>query len=150
MSVPSRVTEPPRRLAQPDDRLDQLVLAVAGDPGDAEDLARADLEVDAVDDLVAAVVLDGQALDLERRAGRVRFAAIDRQRDLAADHQLGEVFLVRLGRDALADDLAAPDDRDPVRDLEDLVQLVADEDDAVALGRQAPQDLEDLLRSPAA
>ena len=46
------------RLAQPDDRLDELVLAVAGDAGDAEDLAGADLEVDAVDDLVAAVVLD--------------------------------------------------------------------------------------------
>ena len=39
------------RLAQPDDRLDQLVLAVAGDAGDAEDLAGADLEVDAADDL---------------------------------------------------------------------------------------------------
>ena len=78
-------------------------------------------------------------------AGRMRLAAIDGQRHLAPDHQLGEVFLVRLGRDPLADDLAAPDDRDPVRDLEDLVQLVADEDDAVALGRQAPQDLEDLL-----
>ena len=82
---------------------------------------------------------------LSAALGRVRLAAIDRQRDLAADHQLGEVLLVRLGRDPLADDLAAPDDRDPVRDLEDLVQLVADEDDAVALGRQAPQDLEDLL-----
>ena len=44
------------------------------------------------------------------------------------------------------DDPAAPDDRDPVGDLEDLVELVADEDDAVALGGQAAQDGEDLLR----
>ena len=137
---------PAGRLAQPDDRLDQLVLAVAGDARDAEDLPGPDLEVDAVDDFVAAVVADRQPAHVEGRSGRVRFAAIDGQRHLAADHQLGEVFLVRLGWDALADDLAAPDDRDPVRDLEDLVQLVADEDDAVALGRQAPQDLEDLLR----
>ena len=44
-----------------------------------------------------------------------------------------------------ADDLAAPDDGDPVGDLEHLVQLVADEDDAVALLGEAPQDAEDLL-----
>ena len=40
---------PGARPAQPDDRLDQLVLAVAGDAGDAEDLAGPDLEVDALD-----------------------------------------------------------------------------------------------------
>ena len=79
------------------------------------------------------------------RAGRMRLAAVDRQLDLASDHQLGEVVLVRLGRDPLADDLAPPDDRDPVGDLEDLVELVADEDDAVALGGEAAQDREDLL-----
>ena len=45
------------RLApQPHDRLDQLVLAVARHAGDPEDLAGADLEADAVDDLVAAIV----------------------------------------------------------------------------------------------
>ena len=37
---------------------------------------------------------------------------------------------------ALADDLAAPDDRDPVGDLEHLVELVADEDDAAAARRR--------------
>ena len=94
---------------------------------------------------LAAVVANDQLLDLERDLAGVRLAAIDDQGDLAADHQLGEVLLVGLGRDPLADDLAAPDDRDPVRDVEDLVELVADEDDAVTLGRQAPQDLEDLL-----
>ena len=46
---------------------------------------------------------------------------------------------------ALADDPAAPDDGDPVGDLQDLVELVADEDDAVALGGEAPEDREDLL-----
>ena len=75
----------------------------------------------------------------------MRLAPIDDERDLSPDHQLGEVFLVGLGRRPLADDLSAPDDRDPVRDLEHLVQLVADEHDAVALGRQPTEDLEYLL-----
>ena len=61
MSVAAERHRAAGRLAQPDDRLDQLVLAVAGDAGDAEDLAGPDLEVDAVDDLVAAVVADAQA-----------------------------------------------------------------------------------------
>ena len=133
------------RPAQPDEGLDQLVLPVARDARDAEDLAGPDLEVDPMDHLRSAVVVDGQARHLERVGGRVRIAAIDRQRDLAADHQLSEVLLVRFGRDPLADDPAAPDDRDPVGDLEDLVQLVADEDDAVALACEPSQDREDLV-----
>ena len=75
----------------------------------------------------------------------MRLAAVDDELDVAADHQRREVLLVGLRRQPLADDLAAPDDRDPVRDLEDLVQLVADEDDAVALLGEPPQDREDLL-----
>src|SRR3954468_7968892 len=133
------------RLAEADDRLDELILTVPGHPRDPEDLAGADLEVDRVDHLVAAVIADRQTLDLEGRPGRTRFTAIDGERDFAPDHELGQVFLVGLGRDALADDPTAPDDGDPVRDLEDLVQLVADEDDAVAFGREPAQDLEDLL-----
>ena len=54
------------RLApQPHDRLDQLVLAVAGDAGDSEDLAGANLEADAVDDLVPTVIGDPEVLGLE-------------------------------------------------------------------------------------
>ena len=56
----------------------------------------------------------------------------------------------RLGG-ALAGDrldlLPAPEDRDPVGDLEHLVELVADEDDRQALVRERAQDLEQLLAS---
>ena len=132
-------------VAKPDDRLDELVLAVARDAGDAEDLAGADIQVNAMHDDRASVVLDFQAADLERDLGGLRLPAIDRQLDLAADHQLRQVVLVGLRRESLADDLAASDDRDPVGDFEHLVQLVADEDDAVAFLGQAAQDAEDLL-----
>ena len=75
----------------------------------------------------------------------MRDSSVHGELDFPADHQLGQVVLVRLGRPPLADDAAASDHRDPVRDLEHLVQLVADEDDAVPLRGQAPQDGEDLL-----
>jgi len=48
---------PARWPAQSRQRLHQLVLAIARHPGDTEYLAGADLEVDTVHDLVAAVVL---------------------------------------------------------------------------------------------
>ena len=51
-----------------------------------------------------------------------------------------------LARDGL-DRLAAPQHRDPVGDLEHLLQLVADEDDRGALRGQAADDLEQLLAS---
>jgi hypothetical protein len=133
------------RLAQADERFHQLILAVAGDAGDTEDLAAPDLQVDAVDDLASPIVLDDQAGDLQGDIARVRFAAIDHERNLTADHQLGQVLFVGLRRDALTHDLAAADDRDPVGDLQDFVELVADEHDAVPGGRQPAQDSEDLL-----
>ena len=131
--------------AQSDERLDELILAVAGDPRDAQDLAGPDVKVDAPDDLRAAIVGDPQTFDPKGDLGRVRRAPVDRELDFAPDHELGEVVLVRLGWDPRADDPAAPDDRNPVGDLEDLVQLVADEHDAVALGGKPSEDREDLL-----
>ena len=103
-------------------------------------------KLDAADGLVAAVVRrPGGPSTLSTTSAGCDSPRSTVELDVAADHQLGEVLLVGLGRDPLADDLAAPDDRDPVGDLEHLVELVADEDDAVALGGEPPQDLEDLL-----
>ena len=135
----------PARSSKAGERLDELVLAVAGNPGDPEDLAGPDLEAHAADHLAATIVVDPQVLDRERhvadgsRPGR-------RRADVAPDHERGEIVLVGLRRIRSADDTTAPDDRDPVGDLEHLVQLVTDEDDAVALVGEAPQDGEDLAR----
>ena len=49
-----------RRPAQAGDGLDKLVLAVAGDSGDAEDLACPHVEADVVDHFAAAVVPDDE------------------------------------------------------------------------------------------
>ena len=65
---------------------------------------------------------------------RLRRRLLDAQQHLAADHRAGERLLGRaLARHRL-DLLAAPQDGDPVGDLEHLVQLVADEDDRLAVG----------------
>ena len=120
--------------AEPGEGLDELVLAVAGDAGDAEDLARPDLEADVLTtSRPRSFVHARRPATVEHHVGRMALAAVDHQLDIATDHQLGEVVLVRLRGQPLTDHLAAPDDGDPVGDLQHLVQLVADEDDAVAL-----------------
>ena len=62
---------------------------------------------------------------------RQRFAP---QRDRAPDHRLGERPGVGVRRRHGVDDAAAAQDRDDVGGVEDLVELVADEGDGLALG----------------
>src|SRR5690606_21031424 len=56
---------PVARLALAGKNLDQLGLAIAGNPGNAEDLARMDLEADAFDGRQPLVVVGEEAGDLE-------------------------------------------------------------------------------------
>ena len=82
---------------------------------------------------------------LARRAGRL----VDPQEDLAPDHPPRELLLGRAGSRKRLDHLPAAQDRDPVGDLEHLVQLVADEDDREPLLAQHleyPEELGSLLR----
>ena len=70
----------------------------------------------------------------------------DAQLHVATDHQVRELLAGRglgVGR---AGHPAAAQDRDLVRDLEDLVELVGDEDDRRAGLREAADDAEQLLR----
>ena len=96
--------------ALPGERLDKLALAVARDAGDADDLAGADLDVEAVDRVAPFVVLGEEAGDLEGRA--VLGARDARGRgadDRVADHHRRHLA----GRDradlAAADPGAAPE-----------------------------------------
>ena len=134
------------RSPQTHDRLDQFILTVACDASDAQDLSRPDLQVNSLDNLATAVVLHVERFDAEHHVARSGVAAVDGEVDFAADHHLGEVLLVCVGWLAAPDHLAAPNDRDSIGDLEDFVQLVADEDDGVALTPQLAKDREDLLR----
>ena len=88
-----------------------------------------------------------QLLDLEERLARTRRRLVDPQDDLAPDHQAREALLGRPRRAApCRSSFPRRSTRDPVGDLEHLVQLVADEDDRHSLARQRFQDREELVR----
>ena len=134
-------------LAQARERLDQLALAVAVDACDADDLARAHRERDALDGREPAVIPHVEVVDLEQHVAlRARRRLLDPQEDVAPHHHPREPrFRRALARDGV-DRLAPPQNRDPVGDLEHLVQLVRDEDHGQALADERAQDLEELAR----
>jgi hypothetical protein len=94
----------------------------------------------------AAVVDDAKRVDLQERLAGVRRPLVDAQQDVAADHQPRQPLLRRTRTRDRVDGLAAPQHRDPVGDLEDLVQLVRDEDDRHPLRDELLEDLEELDR----
>jgi hypothetical protein len=125
---------------QAGDGVDQLGLPVAVDAGDADDLPRADGQRQPAHGLEAAVVVDDEVGDLQPRLGRPAGRLLDREHDVAADHQPREALLGR-ARGGLGGDVApAPQHGHAVRDVEDLVELVGDEDHRRALRGQAAQD----------
>ena len=132
--------------AQAGDRLDQLGLPVALHARDDHDLARADLEVDAVDRELEAVVANLRTAQAEYDLAGLRRTLADDQLHVAADHHVGQLLAGRdLGVRRAGDASAAQDD-DVVGDLEHLVELVRDEDDRRAGRRERPDDPEQLLR----
>ena len=129
---------------QAEQGLGELGLPVALYAGDGEDLARADREADVVDVDATRVVVDTQPLDDQGVLAGLLRLLVHGQLDWTTDHERGELG-VRGGRLGLADDLAEPDDRDPVGDLADLAQLVGDEDDGLPGRLELAHDLHQLV-----
>ena len=127
---PARRRRPRRAVerAQAGDRLREFALAVAGDAGDADDLARAHLEVDAADGLDAAVAAAREAAHLEPTSPvwRGGCGSCDGS---SADHHLGELVPRHVLRQHRPDPAPVPQHGDPVGEREHLADLVRDEDE---------------------
>ena len=129
----------------PQDRLDQLALAVALHACHPDDLAALDGKTDITQPRHPGLVHHRDALDLHGGpVGDGRLARLGSGK-FRAHHQLGQILgghVLRLDpghRPALAEH------RDRVCYLQDLVQLVVDEDDGVSLRLELPQVAEQLL-----
>ena len=119
---------------QPRQAVDQLGLAVAVDAGDAQDLPGPHVEAD----VVHGVALVGLGGDAEVPQGQHRLPGlggllVDLQLDGAAHHHVGQGLLVRVLGVHGADVPALAQHRHPVGHLHDLVELVGDEQDGLAL-----------------
>ena len=90
-----------------------------------------------------------EIIDREQRlggGGGGRRRLVHAQQHVAADHHPRQLLLGRALAVDCVNSLASPQHRDPIRDLEDLVELVRDEDHGDTLVGQRLQDLEELVR----
>src|SRR5688500_3140941 len=110
----------------------ELGAAGAHQAGNADDLALADIEIDAFDHLPVGMfpVVDDPVLHFEDRVADLGMALRIAVSQLAPHHAPDDAVLVDLLRMAVepVDRRAVSQDGDGVGDLQDLVQLVRDED----------------------
>ncbi len=126
--------------------MQQFLLAIARDPGNAEDFARVEVETDVVE-RGAEGVGGGQGDVADRKDGGARGAALGGAEalELGTDHHArhgGGRFGARV---AGAGDLAATEDRGTGAERPDLFELVADIEDGAAIGGELAQGDEERL-----
>ena len=122
------------------DDLAQLALAVSVHARDAEDFALAHHEGDVVEPVVLACFIEVHVAKLDHRLLLGLFLFIFAFDEVASDHQVCELFSVRLARDEGFDRLARAEDGHAVADMQHLAHLVADEDDALAFALELFDD----------
>ena len=103
------------------------------------------LEIEALQDLDATVVLRVEILYLHDDAPRLHLLLVDLVGDLTADHHRGEVVLADIGDANGVDVLTTADDRTVIGRLLDFLQLMRDDDDRLAGSREVMDDVHKLV-----
>ena len=122
----------------PEQRLDELGAARPDQSADAQDLAAPDGEADVLD-----LGRRAPGVDLQDCLAEGDLPLGEDVAELAAHHHGDEPLLAQGGRVVGADELPVAQDSDPVGDLEDLVHLVRDVDNADARGGEPAYLLEE-------
>lgn len=125
------------RRRDPEERLGDVGAAGSDEAGNAEDLAGAHIEGDVVEDAVERQVLHRQHHVADRH-----LLLREHLGDFTSDHHADDVVAGDLVREVGADIFAVAEHRELVGDLEQLVHLVGDVDDADTLRAQVTDDLE--------
>ena len=124
----------------------QLRLAVAVDTGDADDLTGADSEAHVVHGVALVVVrCHAQILHLQHGFAGLGRLFDDLQLHGAPHHHVGELLLVGIAGVDRTHIASLTQHGNAVRHLHDLVELVGDKEDALALRRQILHDLHQLV-----
>ena len=124
--------------------LDQLRLAVAGHAGDAHDLTGVHMDAEVVQNVFLVGAGQHQVPHIQHGAGGLLGRHFPLH-DVAAHHEEGHLLNGGLALGHLLDVLAQPHDHDPVRHGHDLVELVGDDDDALAHLGQLAHGEEELV-----
>ena len=130
------------------DGFTKLLLAAAGNTGNTQDLTAADVEIHIADGNRTLVVADGNIPQLQKRTGLVHDRPVNVQIHLMAHHPFRQCLLVGVGCIDGGDILTLAQNRHPVRNVHNLIELMGNDDDGVALilhPAQHPEELVDFL-----
>ncbi len=127
------------------DRLGQLRLPVAIDPGDADNLSRMYIEAYAADLLLSHIIAHVKPVDAQDSSAALDRNPICTEVYVASHHEAGQLLLSGLLRSNGAHDAAIAHHRDSIRKLQDLLKFVGHNDDRAALVAQATQHREELV-----
>ena len=130
--------------AQARERFDQVRLAVALDPGDADDLAAAHAEAHMVHGHRIVVPQHGEIANVEHDLARGERLLVHLEHDGAPHHHFRQFVVGCLTRYPLAYYLAGAQHADAIGHLLDLMQLVGDEHQRLARIAQRLHDFEEL------
>ena len=108
------------------------------DTGDTDDLAPTHLQREPVQASAVHIV------ELQRARSRFDLRLLETEQHRSAHHHLGELRLRRLGRGGLPDHGPTSEHGDAIGDLEDLIELVADEHDRLAVVPEPTKVVEQL------
>ena len=88
----------------------------------------------------------GEVLEPQDRLTDLDLGPLEAEQHRPADHHLGELRLRRRRRRGFPDDGPAAEHRDAIRDLEHLIELVADEHDGLPVRPEPAEVLEEVAR----
>lgn len=124
----------------------ELGLAVALDSGKPHDLPGAHVEGNVFQDTHILIVAEREAAGAEERLPDSPGCGNAREADLSADHEVGDFMLGYPCGLTRRNHARVPHYGDPVGDPLDLLQLVGDEDDGLAVLLEVEQALEQPFR----
>ncbi len=124
-----------------EDEVHELAAARAHEASEAEDLPRAHLEAHVLDDAAP-----GEAPKLQLHGSRRHIFLSVEKGGVAAHHLADDRVHVDFRAQESAHALPVLQDRDPVPDLEDLLQVVGDVDDPDPLGLEAADQIHERVR----
>ena len=124
----------PRGGKQAGDSLDQLRLSVSVYSGKAYDLSGTDLEAELLDDLLLGLIADREVIQFQHHFPSLLLRLLHAQCDLTAHHGRGQCLRIAVGQIVdTAGDLSPAENADPVADAHELIEFVADKDNADAI-----------------
>ncbi len=130
-------------MLQPGDGIRENLLPVAGNACDSKNFTAPDTETDPLQRFDSLFVVGFDVLNIQGHLALFHWFSIQAEEDLSSHHHFRQLLLGGILASNASNHFPLAHDGDPVGDLHNLVQLVADEDDGFTFLDHFFQDLKE-------